>query len=64
MELSNVVTQSLSTESEYAKKFSTSCSWASRLGAVLPIYILEDLSPLPFKRGGASQIYLYHSFFK
>lgn len=34
---------------------------ASKLGQVLPIYILDDLSPSPFKIGGASQVYLHHS---
>jgi deoxyribodipyrimidine photo-lyase len=34
---------------------------ASRLGAILPIYILDDLSPSPFKIGAASKIYLHHS---
>lgn len=34
---------------------------ASSLGKVLPIYILDDLSPSPFKIGSASQIYLHHS---
>jgi deoxyribodipyrimidine photo-lyase len=34
---------------------------ASRLGKILPIYILDDLSPSPFKIGRASQIYLHHS---
>ena len=34
---------------------------ASRLGKILPIYILDDLSPSPFKIGSASQIYLHHS---
>ena len=34
---------------------------ASRLGKVLPIYILNDLSPSLFKIGSASQIYLHHS---
>jgi deoxyribodipyrimidine photo-lyase len=34
---------------------------ASRLGKVLPIYILDDLSLSPFKIGSASRIYLHHS---
>lgn len=34
---------------------------ASRLGKVLPIYILDDLSPSPFKIGSASRIYLHHA---
>jgi len=34
---------------------------ASRLGKILPIYILDDLSPSPFKIGGANKIYLHHS---
>lgn len=34
---------------------------ASRLGEVFPIYIFDDLSPLPFKIGSASKIYLHHS---
>ncbi|MES2215505.1 MAG: deoxyribodipyrimidine photo-lyase [Pseudomonadota bacterium] len=34
---------------------------AARLGKVLPIYILDDLSPSPFKMGDASKIYLHHS---
>ena len=34
---------------------------SSRLGKILPIYILDDLSPSPFKIGSASQIYLHHS---
>lgn len=35
---------------------------ASKLGKVLPIYILNDLSPsLTFKIGNASQMYLYNS---
>lgn len=34
---------------------------ASKLGKVLPIYILDDLSPSPFKIGSASKIYLHDS---
>lgn len=34
---------------------------ASQLGKILPIYILDDLSPEPFKIGSASKIYLHHS---
>lgn len=34
---------------------------ASRLGTILPIYILDDLSPSPFKIGSASKVYLHHS---
>ena len=34
---------------------------AFRLGKILPIYILDDLSPPPFKTGSASRIYLHHS---
>ena len=34
---------------------------ASRLGQVLPIYILDNLSPSSFRIGSASQIYLHHS---
>lgn len=34
---------------------------AARLGKILPIYILDDLSPSPFKIGNASKIYLHNS---
>ena len=34
---------------------------ASKLGKVLPIYILDHLSPPPFKMGSASQIYFHCS---
>lgn len=34
---------------------------AARSGEVLPIYILDDLSPEPFKMGGATKVYLHHS---
>jgi deoxyribodipyrimidine photo-lyase len=34
---------------------------ASELGKILPIYILDDLSPSPFKIGSAGKIYLHHS---
>lgn len=34
---------------------------ASSLGQVLPIYIVDDLSPSPFKIGSANKIYLHHS---
>ncbi|PPE03238.1 cryptochrome/photolyase family protein [Holospora curviuscula] len=34
---------------------------ASRLGKVLPIYILDDLAPSSFKSGSASKIYLHYS---
>lgn len=34
---------------------------ASRLGQILPIYILDDLCSSPFKIGAASKIYLHHS---
>lgn len=34
---------------------------AAKLGQILPIYILDDLSQSTFKMGSASQIYLHHS---
>lgn len=34
---------------------------AVKLGKVLPIYILDNLSPSPFKIGDASKVYLHHS---
>jgi len=34
---------------------------ASRLGVVLPIYILDDLAPIPYKIGGATRIYLHYA---
>lgn len=34
---------------------------ASNLGKILPIYILDDCAPNPFKIGGASKIWLHHS---
>ena len=34
---------------------------ASALGSVFPVYILDDLSPPPFKIGSASKIYLHYS---
>lgn len=34
---------------------------ACKLGSILPIFIKEDITPAPFKIGGASQIYLHHS---
>lgn len=34
---------------------------ASNLGTILPIYILDDCAPNPFKIGGASKIWLHHS---
>jgi deoxyribodipyrimidine photo-lyase len=33
---------------------------ASNLGTILPIYILDDCAPNPFKIGGASKIWLHH----
>jgi deoxyribodipyrimidine photo-lyase len=34
---------------------------ASNLGTILPIYILDDCAPNPFKIGEASKIWLHHS---
>ena len=34
---------------------------ASDLGKILPIYILDDCAPNPFKIGGASKVWLHHS---
>lgn len=34
---------------------------ASSLGKILPIYILDDCAPDPFKIGGASKAWLHHS---
>ena len=34
---------------------------ALNLGKILPIYILDDCAPDPFKIGGASKIWLHHS---
>jgi deoxyribodipyrimidine photo-lyase len=34
---------------------------AANLGTILPIYILDDCAPNPFKIGGASKIWLHHS---
>lgn len=34
---------------------------ASRLGKIVPIYILDESSSAPYKMGGASKIYLHHS---
>lgn len=34
---------------------------AARLGKILPIYILDDLSFSPFKMGSASRLYLHYS---
>ena len=34
---------------------------ASTLGSILPIYILDDLAPFPFKIGSASKSYLHYS---
>ncbi len=37
---------------------------AAQIGTVLPIYILDDISPSPFKIGCASQVYLHYSLEK
>ena len=34
---------------------------AARLGGILPVYIIDDLPPSPFKTGSASQLYLRQS---
>jgi deoxyribodipyrimidine photo-lyase len=34
---------------------------ASRIGKVLPVYILDELSPPLFRMGSVSKLYLYHS---